>query len=111
MQDKVGEEYEATISGVTSFGIFVELKNIHIEGLVHITSLGKDYYHFDPTSLSLRGESSGATFRLGDPVAVRLMAVSLDERKIDFELVQPPEPRKRKSRAPDEKAPRRKRRQ
>ena len=111
MLDKIGEEYDGTISGVTSFGIFVELKNIHIEGLVHITSLGKDYYHFDPTNLSLRGESSGAVFRLGDPVAVRLMAVSLDERKIDFELVQPPEPRKRKARAPNEKPPRRKRRQ
>ncbi|HHJ14457.1 MAG TPA: ribonuclease R [Gammaproteobacteria bacterium] len=88
MLDKVGEDYEGIVSSVTSFGIFVELKEIYVEGLVHVTALHNDYYHFDPAGHRLRGERTGRVFRLGDPVQVRVVRVDLDERKIDFELAE-----------------------
>jgi ribonuclease R len=74
------------ITAVTGFGIFVELSDIYVEGLVHVTSLPGDYYHFDPVHHRLSGERSGRSFRLGDTVEVKVMRVDLDERKIDFEL-------------------------
>ena len=86
MKDKVGESFDGVISSVTSFGIFVELQDIYIEGLVHITSLPKDYYQFEPIQHRLIGERSGRVFRLGDQVEVKVMRVNFDERKIDFEL-------------------------
>ena len=85
--DKVGLEYDGIISGVASFGIFIELENIYVEGLAHVTSLSKDYYHFDPVAHKLTGERSGRIFQLGDRVRVCVSRVSLDERKIDFEVV------------------------
>ena len=88
MMDKVGEVYDGRVTGVTGFGIFVELEGIYAEGLVHITALGNDYYHFDPVHHRLTGERTGRTFRLGDAVRVRVVRVDLDERKIDFELVE-----------------------
>lgn len=84
MLDKVGEEYSGIIASVTSFGIFVELDEIYVEGLVHVTSLENDYYHFDPVHHRLTGERGGGSFRLGDPIRVKVAAVNLDERKIDF---------------------------
>ncbi len=87
MMDKVGEEFEGVISAVTSFGLFVELKGIYVEGLVHITELKRDYYHYDPTGHRLKGERTGQVFRLGNPVKVKVMRVDLDEKKIDFNLV------------------------
>lgn len=84
MLDKIGDTFDGLISSVTSFGIFVELQDIYIEGLVHITSLPKDYYQFEPASHKLIGERSGRVFQLGEPVSVKVAAVSLDERKIDF---------------------------
>ena len=101
MLDKVGEECEGIVSSVTSFGIFVELKEIYVEGLVHITALQNDYYHFDPAGHRLRGERTGRMYRLGDQVRVRVVRVDLDERKLDFELAdsqaaeQPDKPEKR----------------
>ncbi|MGB5605028.1 MAG: ribonuclease R [Gammaproteobacteria bacterium] len=86
MLDKVGEVYRGIISSVTSFGIFVELQQIYVEGLVHVTALGNDYYHFDPTKHWLIGERSNRIFRLGDQLDVKVVQVNLDERKIDFEL-------------------------
>jgi len=86
MLDKVGEEYEGIVSSVTSFGIFVELKEIYVEGLVHVTALQNDYYHFDPAGHRLRGERSGRMYRLGDQVRVKVVRVDLDDRKLDFEL-------------------------
>ncbi|HHJ17303.1 MAG TPA: ribonuclease R [Gammaproteobacteria bacterium] len=86
MLDKVGEEYEGIVSSVTSFGIFVELKDIYVEGLVHITALSNDYYHFDPAGHRLRGERTGQSYRLGDEVQVKVVRVDLDERKMDFEM-------------------------
>jgi ribonuclease R len=87
MLDKVGEEFDGIISGVTNFGIFVELTDIFVDGLVHITSLGNDYYHFDAGKHRLIGERTRTVFRLGDHVQVRVMKVDLDEAKLDFELV------------------------
>ncbi|MDO9270102.1 MAG: ribonuclease R [Methylobacter sp.] len=88
MMDKVGEEFPGIISAVTSFGFFVELAEIYVEGLVHISNLAQDYFHFDPTSHQLRGERTGINYRLGDSVKVRVVRVDLDEKKIDFELAQ-----------------------
>ena len=88
MMDKIGEEFPGIISAVTSFGFFVELADIYVEGLVHISNLGQDYYHFDPTSHQLKGERSGTNFRLGDSVKIRVARVDLDEKKMDFELIQ-----------------------
>lgn len=87
MQDKVGEEYAGVINGVANFGIFVELTEIYVEGLVHITSLGNDYYQYDPVKHRLTGERTNEVLRLGDPVHVKVVRVDLDEARIDFELV------------------------
>jgi len=87
MQDKLGERFEGTITSVNSFGLFVELDGIQIDGLVHITALDNDYYHFDPVGRRLTGERTGTVYRLGDRLRVQLAAVNLDERKIDFVLV------------------------
>ena len=88
MLDKVGETYAGIISSVTSFGIFVELQDIYVEGLVHVTAMGNDYYHFDPTRHWLMGERTNRIYRLGDQLDVRIVQVNLDERKIDFELAE-----------------------
>ncbi|NOZ11016.1 MAG: ribonuclease R [Gammaproteobacteria bacterium] len=89
MMDKVGEVFEGKITGVTGFGIFVELKEIFVEGLVHVTALGNDYYHFDPAHHRLTGEHSAKVFRLGDELKVKVVRVDLDEARIDFELESP----------------------
>jgi ribonuclease R len=84
MQDRVGEVFDGVVKTVTSFGLFVELKDIYVEGLVHVTSLSNDYYHFDPATHCLKGERSGRRYRMGDPIRVQLAQVNLDDRKIDF---------------------------
>jgi len=94
MLDKVGETYAGIISSVTSFGIFVELQEIYVEGLVHVTAMGNDYYHFDPTRHWLMGERTNKIYRLGDQLDVRVVQVNLDERKIDFELAEKPHAKK-----------------
>ncbi|NOH31348.1 ribonuclease R [Vibrio mediterranei] len=86
MQDHVGEVLDGVIANVTGFGFFVRLTELHIDGLVHISSLANDYYQFDPIGQRLIGESFGAIYRLGDAVKVKVLAVNLDEKKIDFEL-------------------------
>ncbi|QLF92825.1 ribonuclease R [Pseudomonas sp. ABC1] len=88
MSDRVGETFPGVITAVTGFGLFVELTDIYVEGLVHVTAMPGDYYHFDPLHHRLSGERSGRSFRLGDSVSVKVMRVDLDERKIDFELVE-----------------------
>ena len=87
MLDKVGDEFDGVISSVMQFGLFVELKGVYVEGLVHITALTSDYYHFDQVSHTLKGEREGLVFRMGDNIRVQVARVDLDERKIDFELV------------------------
>lgn len=86
LQDHIGDVFDGVITAVTGFGLFVELKDLYVEGLVHITSLPKDYYHFEPASHRLVGERSGQNFRLGDELVVRVASVNLDDRKVDFEL-------------------------
>ncbi len=88
MLDKVGEEFPGVISSVTSFGIFVELKDIYVEGLVHISLLPNDYYHFDPRRHEIYGERSGARYGLGCPIQVKVVRVDLDEGKIDFVIAE-----------------------
>ncbi len=88
IQKHIGEEFEGLISGVTRFGFFVELKDIYIDGLVHVTSLRNDYYFFDPVHHRLVGERSGTIFRLGDSLKVRVLSVDVDQRKIDFDLIE-----------------------
>ena len=88
MQDHVGEELEGVIANVTGFGFFVRLSDLHIDGLVHISTLANDYYQFDPIGARLIGESSGQIYRLGDAVKVKVLSVNLNDRQIDFELVE-----------------------
>lgn len=88
MMDKVGETFDGIISGVTNFGLFVELAEIFVDGLVHISSLGDDYFHFDPAKQRLIGDRTNRTYRLGDAVKVRLLRADLDDAKLDFELVE-----------------------
>lgn len=86
MLDKIGEEFEGVISGVTSFGMFVELDNT-IEGLVHVSYLTDDYYHYHEKQYAMIGERTGKIYRLGDTVKIKVMKVNVDERSIDFEIV------------------------
>ena len=87
MEKHVGSEFDGIVSGVTSFGLFVELIESQVSGLVHITQLPNDYYHFDPVRHLLSGERRGLKFRLGDAVRVQVLRASLEDRKIDFRLV------------------------
>lgn len=84
----VGESFEGVVTGVTSFGLFVELAETRISGLVHVTSLPNDYYHFDSASHSLTGERSRRRYRLSDPLQVQVLHVDIEDRKIDLGLVE-----------------------
>lgn len=107
MRDKLGSEYSGTISSVTSFGIFVQLDELYVEGLVHVTELGSDYFQYDEARNELRGERTGIRYRLTDRVRVQVSRVDLDARKIDFRLVQEPSAKNLRGRAPtSEVAPR-----
>jgi len=86
MQDKIGEQYAGVVTGVTNFGLFVLLDALQIDGLVHVSSLNSDYYHYDAASQSLVGERSGTRYRLGDQIEIVVSRVDLDTRKIDFQL-------------------------
>jgi len=92
MQDKVGETFEGTISGVASFGIFVTLDGLNVDGLVHVTDLPRDYFRFDPLQHALAGERSGVVFRLADRVRVVVARVDLEQSRIDFTLADGPAP-------------------
>lgn len=87
MEKHVGEEFAGTITGVTSFGLFVELAASRVSGLVHVSQLPNDYYKFDPVRHLLSGDRTGASYRLGDYVSVQVLRASLEDRKIDFRLV------------------------
>ncbi|MFD2670974.1 ribonuclease R [Marinicrinis sediminis] len=86
MLDKVGEEFEGIISGVTNFGMFIELGNT-VEGLIRLSDLSEDYYHYDERHLALIGERTSRVFRIGDEVKVRVARVNMDDYTIDFEMV------------------------
>ena len=90
IRDKLGEEFTGTISGVATFGIFVQLDALFIEGLVHVTELGADYFQYDDARHELRGERTGIRYQLTDRVTVQVSRVDLDARKIDLRLVTEP---------------------
>ena len=102
MQDRVGETCAGTVSGVTHFGLFVTLDGLNIDGLVHVTELGSDYFHFDPIHHALVGERSGRTWRLADRLTVKVARVDLEQTKIDFVLSDALAPREA-ARAPDKR--------
>ncbi|MFV0681296.1 ribonuclease R [Ottowia sp.] len=87
MKEHLGEEYAGTVSAATSFGLFVTLDELHVEGLVHITELGGEYFRFDEVRQELRGERTGIRYAIGTRVQVQVSRVDLDGRKIDFRLV------------------------
>ncbi|MGL4837740.1 MAG: ribonuclease R [Shewanella sp.] len=87
MQDHVGDTFDAVIASVTNFGLFVRLNDLFIDGLVHISSLGSDYYQFDPMRQRLIGENTGQIYQVGDPVTVKVAAVNLDDRQIDLMML------------------------
>ncbi|MBS0380801.1 MAG: ribonuclease R [Proteobacteria bacterium] len=87
MERHVGEDFDGVVTGVTSFGLFVELAESKVSGLVHISQLRNDYYHFDARRHELRGERTGTVFRLGDAVRVKVLRASMEDRKIDFRMV------------------------
>ena len=88
MQDHVGAEFSGVISSVTGFGLFVRLDDLFIDGLVHISTLDNDYYQFDAAKQRLIGENSGMIYRLGDKVKIRVVAVHLEQKMVDFSLVE-----------------------
>jgi len=87
MKERIGEVFDGTISAVTAFGIFVALDQVYIEGLVHVSELGQDYFQFDNIKHQMLGERTGERFRLGDRVRVKLVRADLESNKIDFVLV------------------------
>ena len=99
MEKHVGDEFDGVVSGVTNFGLFVELAGSKVNGLVHVTQLPHDFYHFDPLRRSLAGERQGLKFRLGDPVRVLVLKASVEDKRIDFKLVVPDGAPKKKKKA------------
>lgn len=87
MQQHLGEEFDGAITAVTEFGLFITLSNLYVEGLVHISQLGNDYFAYDAASQSLIGQQHGQRFSLGDNVRIKVAGVNLDDRKIDFALI------------------------
>lgn len=86
MSHHVGELFDGVVASVTSFGLFIQLDELLVDGLAHVSKLGSDYFHFDAAALTMTGERTGTQFCLGDRVKIEVMAVNMDERKIDFEL-------------------------
>ena len=101
MSDKLGETFDGTIASVTQFGLFVRLDAFYVEGLVHVTSLPSDYYHYEAEKHRLKGERTGTTYRLGDGLSVQVARVDMDDRKIDFALAdEKPRPRRQPRKKP-----------
>ena len=95
MRDRVGEVFSGKINAVTSFGVFVLLDDVFVEGLIHISELGRDYFHFDMHRQAIVGEKSGMTYKLGDEVTIKVMRADLESAKIDFALYSPSRDQKR----------------
>ena len=86
MQDRVGEVFNGTVSGVTHFGLFVTLDGLNVDGLVHVTELGNDYFHYDAVRHAMNGERTGKSYRLADRISIKVARVDLETTKIDFVL-------------------------
>ncbi len=100
MEEHVGREFDGVVSGVTSFGLFVELDESKVNGLVHVTQLPNDFYHFDPIRKTLTGQRSEREYRLGDRVRIVVLKASVEELKIDFRLVEEGQRQKGEPRPP-----------
>jgi ribonuclease R len=88
MADKVGDEFEGYVTGVAAFGLFVELIEHYVEGMVHVSTMADDYYRFIDSAHMLRGENTLKAYRLGDKVKVQVIRVNMDVRQIDLGLVE-----------------------
>ena len=88
MQQHLGEDFNGVISAVTEFGLFITLKDLYVDGMIHVSQLGDDFFMFDQASQCLIGQNRGQVFGLGDEVKIKVAGVNLEERKIDFELIQ-----------------------
>jgi ribonuclease R len=86
MRERVGEVFGGTVSGVASFGVFVTLDDLYVDGLIHVSELGNDYFHFDAPRHQLLGERTGQRYRLGDRVRAQVVRVDLAASRIDFTL-------------------------
>jgi len=86
MADKVGDEFDGYITGVSAFGLFIELVEHFVEGMVHVSTMADDYYRFEDRAHVLRGESNGRVYRLGDRVGVQVVRVDMERRQIDLGL-------------------------
>ena len=91
MLEHIGNDYPGVITGVTNFGVFVQIPELLIDGLVHVTSLHNDYYHHDPSRMRLVGERSGRSYQLGDAMHVQVQRVDMETRRIDFRPFDPDE--------------------
>jgi ribonuclease R len=87
MRDHVGSEFSGTVSSVTSFGVFVALDEIFTEGLIHVSELGQDYFHYDPSKHWMLGERTGVRYRLGDRLRIKVVRADIETSKIDFSLI------------------------
>jgi ribonuclease R len=87
MADKLGDTFHGYVTGVQTFGLFVELEEVYVQGLVHVSTMTDDYYHFDEKAHTLKGENTKRVYRLGDKVEVQVTRVDLERRQIDFGLV------------------------
>jgi ribonuclease R len=96
MKRHIGDEFHAVISGVTNFGIFVELTDLLVQGLLHVRDLSDDYYVYDEKHYTLKGRRTGKQYRLGDALEVKVVRVNPEDRQIDFALVDKSEQRQRK---------------
>ncbi|WP_461537541.1 ribonuclease R [Spongorhabdus nitratireducens] len=96
MQQHLGDEFEGVVSAVTGFGLFVELKDVYVEGLIHISCLPGDYYHYDASRQRLVGEKTGMSYHLGDELSIIVARVNMNDKKVDFELSGAPSPRRRR---------------
>jgi ribonuclease R len=108
MRDRIGDEYNGTVSAVTSFGMFVALDEIFIEGLVHVSELGQDYFHYDQAKHMMLGERTGKRYRLGDRVRIKVMRADIETSKIDFSLVEQDDSARDMQRAFEQSAPKKK---
>jgi len=88
MEQHLGDEFDGVITGVTHFGLFVQISELLVDGLIHVTSLSNDYYHHDPGTQSLVGERTGRAYRLGDPMRIQVNRVDMETRRIDFRPVE-----------------------
>jgi ribonuclease R len=98
MKQHLGDEFEGVISGVTNYGMYVEINDLLVEGMIHVRNIGDDYYEHDEKHYSLVGRRTGRTFRLGDSIAVKVIKVNVENREIDFACIEPELPSQAKKR-------------